>query len=166
MGGEFGQWREWSEARALDWELLNQDEKHKRLQDLVCDLNAFYRAHPAMHEEDASWEGFTWLDFRDSQNSVIAFARHTAGKNEVITVVCNFTPVVRHDYRIPVLQPGTYCEVLNTNSEKYGGSGVGNEEPLASSPTPWHGQPHSISLTLPPLAVVYLRHEETDDEIG
>jgi 1,4-alpha-glucan branching enzyme len=160
MGSEFGQWREWSEERALDWDLLEQDEKHGKLQGLVRDLNEFYGTRPALHSQDFSWDGFTWLDFRDSQNSVLAFARHTADQEEVITVVCNFTPVVRHDYRVPVLKPGTYQELLNTDEEKYGGSGVKNEEALLSSPTPWQGHAHSITLTLPPLAAVFLERSE------
>jgi 1,4-alpha-glucan branching enzyme len=164
MGGEFGQWREWSEARALDWELLADESRHKGLQMLVQDLNRFYGEHPAMHSADGSWEGFTWLDFRDSKNSVVAFARHTPDHSEVISVVCNFTPVVRHDYRIPVLQPGTYHELLNTDAAVYGGSDVRNTEPLTSSPTPWQGHPYSISLTLPPLAVVYLGFESKKEE--
>ena len=164
MGGEFGQWREWSEARELDWELITDGSRHKGLQILVQDLNRFYREHPAMHSADGSWEGFTWLDFQDSQNSVIAFARHTPDRSEVVSVVCNFTPVVRHDYHIPVLQPGTYRELLNTDAVAYGGSDVRNTEPLPSSPTPWQGHPYSISLTLPPLAVLYLGVESKEED--
>lgn len=159
MGGEFGQWREWSESRALDWELIFQDERHKGLQDLIRDLNHFYARHPALHQADFTWEGFTWLDFRDSQNSIIAFARHTPDHKEVITVVCNFTPVVRHDYRIPVLEAGTYYELFNSDDQKYGGSGVRNSGGLVSAPTPWQGHAHSIALTVPPLAVVYLSQQ-------
>ncbi|MDX1687249.1 MAG: 1,4-alpha-glucan branching protein GlgB [Candidatus Promineifilaceae bacterium] len=164
MGGEFGQWREWSEARSLDWELLNQDPKHKGLQDLVRDLNDFHRERPAMHRADASFDGFTWLDFRDAEASVIAFARHTSDRSDVVNVVCNFTPVVRRDYRIPSLVSGVYQEVLNSDYEKYGGSGVQNDDRLQTSDEPWQGHPHSLQLTLPPLAVIYLhlkREQET-----
>lgn len=160
MGGEFGQWREWSEDRALDWELLDQDEKHRGLQELVRDLNALYRARPAFFSRDFSWEGFTWLDFRDSRNSVIAFARHAPDDDDAIVTVCNFTPVVRHDYRIPVTAHARFREILNTDASKYGGSGVVNEYAIESSPTVWQGHAHSVSLTLPPLAVVILAPEE------
>ncbi|MDX1662758.1 MAG: 1,4-alpha-glucan branching protein GlgB [Candidatus Promineifilaceae bacterium] len=160
MGGEFGQWREWSEARALDWELLDQDPKHRGLQMLVEDLNHFVARHPPMYSADFSWEGFTWLDFRDADRSILAFARHTPEQDAIITVACNFTPVVRHDYRIPVLRPGTYQERLNTDGVKYGGSGVSNEGPLVSDPNPWQGQPYSLQLTLPPLAVLFLEWQQ------
>lgn len=156
MGGEFGQWREWSEDRALDWEVLDQDPRHRGLQRLIGHLNALYATHPALHREDFSWKGFTWLNFRDSQNSVLAFARHTEEMGSSIVAVCNFTPVVRHDYRIPVLEKATYKEILNTDGEEYGGSGIANNAPIESSPTPWQGHEHSVSLTLPPLAVVFL----------
>ncbi len=157
MGAEFGQWREWSEARALDWELLEQDERHAGLQRLVRALNDLYRSEPALHRADFSWEGFSWLDFRDADASVLAFARHTPQRDEVISVVCNFTPVVRHDYRVPVLQPGAYRLILNTDAEEYGGSGVSSGETLAADANGWQGQPYALSLTLPPLAVVYYK---------
>jgi 1,4-alpha-glucan branching enzyme len=160
MGGEIGQWREWSEDRALDWEILNQDEKHALLRDLVRDLNRFYQAHPALYERDFTWDGFSWLDFRDSQNSVIAFSRLSSDQSDAVSVVCNFTPVVRHDYRIPVLSDGTYVEVMNTDDAKYGGSGVTNSNGMTTSTAGWQGHQYSIALTLPPLAVVYLQRTE------
>ncbi|MFW6069034.1 MAG: alpha amylase C-terminal domain-containing protein, partial [Chloroflexota bacterium] len=156
MGGEIGQWREWSEARALDWEVLDQDPRHRGLQRLIGHLNALYVTNPSLHSEDFSWDGFTWLDFRDSRNSVLAFIRHTENLDDSVVIVCNFTPVVRHDYRVPVLQQSTFKEILNTDGEEYGGSGVANSGFIESSPTPWQGHEHSISLTLPPLAVVFL----------
>lgn len=157
MGSEFGQWREWSETRSLDWFLLEQNEFHRGLQNLVRDLNQFYVNNPAMYINDDSWDGFSWLDFSDREYSVLAYARHPKDKEEMVVVVCNFTPVVRHNYRIPVLQHGVYEELLNSDDKKYGGSGVMNGEPMISSPTSWRGQPFSISLTLPPLAVLYLK---------
>jgi 1,4-alpha-glucan branching enzyme len=159
MGGEFGQWREWSEARALDWELLQQDDKHQGLQELVRELNQVYHRQPSLYRADFSWEGFSWLDFRDSQNSVIAFARHTPDKEKTITVVCNFTPVVRHNYRIPILAPGPYHELLNTDDGRFGGSGVSSGSDLHATDEPWQGHTYSLALTLPPLAVVYLTRE-------
>jgi 1,4-alpha-glucan branching enzyme len=166
MGGEFGQWREWSEARALDWELLEQDERHAGLQRLVRELNALYKREVAFCGSDFTWDGFSWLDFQDADASVLAFARHTPERDELVNVVCNFTPVVRQDYRIPVLEPGTYREIFNSDAEVYGGSGVSSGETVASDPNPWHGQANSISLTLPPLAVVYLKHVPADASRG
>jgi 1,4-alpha-glucan branching enzyme len=95
---------------------------------------------------------------------VLAFARHTPDRQEVVSVVCNFTPVVRHDYRIPVLQPGTYREILNTDAEVYGGSGVSSGETLVAGANPWQGQPYSLALTLPPLAVVYYKWQSAEGD--
>ncbi|MEJ2747416.1 MAG: 1,4-alpha-glucan branching protein GlgB [Anaerolineae bacterium] len=157
MGGEFGQWREWSEARSLDWHLLHEDEKHRGLQRFVSDLNGFYQHTNSLYEEDNSWEGFTWLDFRDSQRSLLAFIRHTADKREHVIVACNFTPMPRPNYRLGVPEAGVYEEVLNSDTAVYGGSNVVNDHPLPTEPTPWQDQPHSIYVTLPPLGVIYLK---------
>lgn len=160
MGCEFGQWREWSEKRALDWDLLEgEEEKHQALQRLVRDLNGFYCGNSAMYGLDYDPAGFTWLDFRDIERSVIAYARHSPGREQTITVICNFTPVVRENYKVPVLEAGTYKEVLNTDSEIYGGSDVANDEVEAvATPAGEHG--YEIRLTLPPLAVIYLKKIE------
>lgn len=157
MGGEFGQWREWSEANSLDWHLLSQDQKHRGLQELVRDLNHLYLDEPALYEADYSWDGFSWLDLHDAQRSVLAYARHAPRTGESVFVVCNFTPVVRHDYRLGVSQPGQYIELLNSDAIKYGGSGVVHAGELTSEERGWHNLPHSIVLTLPPLAVVVLK---------
>ena len=158
MGAEFGQWREWSEDRSLDWHLLEGDVRHAGLQQLVRDLNQLYQAEPALHVDDYSWDGFSWLDLHDSQRSILAYARHDAARDETLLVVCNFTPIVRHGYRLGVPEPGTYGELLSTDAAVYGGSGVVNE-PLNSSPTPWHDHPQSVVLTLPPLGAVYLKKQ-------
>lgn len=157
MGGEFGQWREWSEARALDWELLDQDQRHRQLQRLVADLNTLYKTETALHIEDNNWEGFTWLEFRDWERSILAYARHTPDREEQIAVVCNFTPVVRHDYPVPVLRAGFYEELLNTDDERYGGSGIVNSQPRQATATSLPDKPYVLTVTLPPLAVVYLK---------
>jgi 1,4-alpha-glucan branching enzyme len=158
MGGEFGQWREWSEARSLDWNLLEGDGVfHSGLKRFVQDLNSHYRDNRALYEQDDSWEGFTWLDFRNYQQSVLAFARHSTNYNDSIVIVCNFTPVVRHGYRIGVPAAGNYKEILNSDSAIYGGSNVINDQTLQSTPTPWQEQAQSIQMTLPPLGVVYLK---------
>jgi 1,4-alpha-glucan branching enzyme len=159
MGGEFGQWREWSEARSLDWHLLDEDEKHPGLQSLMRDLNLFYQNNPAFYEEDNSWEGFSWLDFRDSQRSLLSFVRQTADKRDHVIVACNFTPVPRHNYRLGAPEAGAYVEVLNSDTAVYGGSNLVNDQPLITEPAPWQDQPHSIYVTLPPLGVVYLKKD-------
>ncbi len=159
MGSEFGQWREWSEERSLDWHLLEQDEKHKGLQLLMTELNHLYRTETALHEQDSSWEGFQWIDFRDGQRSILAFARMSPSSGEQVLVACNFTPVVRHDYRLGVPEPGTYGEILNSDARKYGGAGIVNSEPMVSEEVAWQEQPYSIQMTLPPLGVVYLKRQ-------
>ncbi|NCF65053.1 MAG: 1,4-alpha-glucan branching protein GlgB [Chloroflexi bacterium] len=161
MGSEFGQWREWNEAQSLDWHLIEQDDRHRGLQDLVRDLNQLYTSEPALYEIDYSWEGFFWVDLHDSQNSVLAYGRRTATDGDTILIVCNFTPVVRPGYRLGVPQEGTYVEILNTDAAEYGGSNVVNTT-RETSPTRWHDQPHSIQITLPPLGAVYwkLQSEE------
>jgi 1,4-alpha-glucan branching enzyme len=162
MGGEFGQWREWSEARSLDWHLLENHAEHQGLHSLVIALNKLYQQERAFYEDDNSWEGFDWLDLNDWQRSILSFVRHgkpdaETGAKESILVACNFTPVVRHNYRLGVPTEGSYREILNSDAAEYGGGNLVNTEPLASSPTPWHNQPHSIEFTLPPLAAVYLK---------
>ena len=163
MGSEFGQWREWSEARGLDWHLLD-DEKHRALQRFVADLNHFYQDQNSLYEECFSWQGFAWLDFLDSQRSILSFARVAPDSGEKLLVACNFTPVVRHNYRLGVPDEGSYYELLNSDAERYGGSNVINEGPLASTPNPWHSQPYSIELTLPPLAAVFLKREGESEQ--
>ncbi|GAB4274648.1 MAG: 1,4-alpha-glucan branching protein GlgB [Candidatus Promineifilaceae bacterium] len=159
MGGEFGQWQEWSEARSLDWYLLDQDEKHKGLQQFMRELNHLYQQESALFADDNSWDGFTWLDFRDHQRSLLAFARHNPQTGDMLIAACNFTPVVRHDYRLGVPKAGTYHEVLNSDANRFGGSNVINENPMESTPTPWHDQAQSVVLTLPPLGVTFLKFQ-------
>ncbi len=157
MGGEIGQWTEWSEAKSLDWFLLDDDQRHRGLQDLVRRLNHLYAQESALHEIEYSWDGFSWLDLHDSQNSTLAFARLDRDGSAIL-VVCNFTPVVRYGYRLGVPEDGVYEEILNTDDELFGGSGVVNMA-QESQPTPWHDQPNSIVLTLPPLAAVYWKRK-------
>jgi len=159
MGGEFGQWAEWTEERSLDWHLLDQNGMHKQLLAYVRDLNHLYKNEPSFYVDDNSWEGFTWIDLHDSQRSVLVFSRNVPGTSEQIAVVCNFTPIVRYDYRLGVGLEGAYEEILNSDEFAYGGSGVTNPNPLETSPTPWHDRPFSISLTLPPLGVVYIKQK-------
>jgi 1,4-alpha-glucan branching enzyme len=160
MGGEFGQWSEWSEARSLDWHLLDESQQHRGLQDFVRTLNHLYLKEATLYEDDNSWDGFTWLDLHDAQRSILAFARRAPRNGESLYVACNFTPVVRPAYRLGVSKPGQYSEVLNSDDSRFGGSGVTLDGSVASSPTPWHDQPHSLEFTLPPLAVVFLKSLE------
>ncbi|HWR56829.1 MAG TPA: 1,4-alpha-glucan branching protein GlgB [Negativicutes bacterium] len=164
MGGEFGQFREWNEARELDWPLLDF-AMHAALKRYIRELNLFYRQNPAFWEADDNWRGFSWIDCHDYGQSVISFLR-IAGAGEFVVVVSNFTPVVRENYRIGVPQPGRYREVFNSDALAYGGSGVANPV-LAADELAWHNQPCSLSMTLPPLATVYIKCEiRRDDEEG
>ena len=156
MGGEFGQWNEWNEREALQWELLDWPS-HQGLQRYVKALNDLYRNEPALHEVDDSWEGFQWLEFRDNENSTLSFLRRAKDPGNELLVACNFTPVPRYNYRIGVPKAGYYPEILNSDAAEFWGSNVGNLGGVNSEDGGWGGQPHSISLTLPPLAVVIFR---------
>ncbi|MFN2138460.1 MAG: 1,4-alpha-glucan branching protein GlgB [Candidatus Promineifilaceae bacterium] len=156
MGGEFGQWQEWSEARSLDWNLLDGDSRHGALKALVRRLNTLYQSEPSLYAEDYSWEGFEWIDLHDSKSSILAYARKD-GSGNCITVVLNFTPVVRNGYRLGVPKEGHYEELLNTDAAEYGGSDIVNGLEQ-SQPTPWQAQPYSIEIDLPPLAAIYWKH--------
>jgi 1,4-alpha-glucan branching enzyme len=153
MGSEFAQDREWNYQTSLDWHLLD-DPLHKGAQVLVRDLNRLYRGTPDLHEKDCEPEGFEWIDAADNEQSVLSFLRKGSDPDTVTIVVCNFTPVVRDSYRIGVPLAGDYREVLNTDREAYGGSGVSSGQVVPAEPTPWHGRPHSLDLRLPPLGVV------------
>ncbi len=158
MGQEIAQRLEWSEAGSMDWHLLQHDS-HRGIQHLVADLNRLYAAEPALHEVDFEWHGFEWLDANDADNSVLSFLRRGKNPGDFLVVVVNATPVVREGYLIGVPQPGFYAEILNTDSTQYGGSNVGNLGGLSANPVPHMNQPFSLSLTLPPLAAVYLKHQ-------
>jgi len=156
MGGEFGQWWEWNHDESLQWHLL-QYGPHQGLHRFVRDLNGLYRAESALHEVDFDWTGFQWVDFMDAEQSVIAFLRKAKDPSEMVLCVCNFTPVPRHGYRIGVPKSGPYRELLNSDAGVYGGSNLGNLGTVRSDPISHHGLPHSLSLTLPPLAVLFLK---------
>ncbi len=158
MGGEFGQWWEWNHDDSLQWHLCEQ-EPHLGLQRYTRELNRLYTSEPALHEVDFDWTGFQWIDINDSENSVIAFLRKARNQDNAIVCVCNFTPVPRSHYRIGVPALGRYREVLNSDSAIYGGSNQGNEGGVMAEPTACHGFANSISLTLPPLSVLFLKTE-------
>lgn len=152
MGGEFGQEREWNHDASLDWHLLS-DPLHSGVKDLLRDLNRLYRDTPALHERDCDPAGFSWIDCNDSEQSVLSFMRFGADGRGLV-VVCNFTPVVRHAYRLGVPRDGHYHEVLNTDSAFFGGGDVGNAGGAVTANDAMHGHPHSLTLTLPPLATM------------
>ncbi|MEZ5818753.1 MAG: 1,4-alpha-glucan branching protein GlgB [Hyphomicrobiaceae bacterium] len=156
MGGEFGQEREWSHDRPLDWHLLAQAD-HRGVQSLVRDLNALYRTSPSLYDLDCDAEGFEWAVADDADQSVLAFWRKSRGSAPPALVVCNFTPLARHGYRIGVSVDARWREVLNTDAEIYGGTNIGNRTAAAAERVPSHGRPFSIVLTLPPLATIVLQ---------
>ncbi|OFW20818.1 MAG: 1,4-alpha-glucan branching enzyme [Acidobacteria bacterium RIFCSPLOWO2_02_FULL_65_29] len=156
MGGEFAQWREWNHDRSLDWHLLD-DPAHAGIRRYVQALNSVYQGEPALHECDAEPSGFRWIDCHDSENSVISFLRAGRGGREPVALVFNFTPVARHDYRIGVPDEGFYAELLNSDSELFGGANVGNGGGVPSDLVASHGFDHSIRLTLPPLGCLMLK---------
>jgi 1,4-alpha-glucan branching enzyme len=156
MGGEFGQWNEWDHDTGLDWHLLDW-EPHCGVQRLVADLNRLYATQPALHEVDFDWRGFEWLDCHDADASVLSFLRRAKDPGDFVVVVCNFTPVLRHNYRIGVPELGFYREVLNTDADTYGGGNIGNLGGLQAEPVAHLGRPYSLRLTLPPLAAIVLK---------
>jgi 1,4-alpha-glucan branching enzyme len=153
MGCEFGQGTEWNFNHALDWYVLDYPQ-HQGVKTLVKDLNKLYSKHPALFQYDFEHQGFEWVDCHDVRQSVICYRRKS--KNEDLIVVLNFTPVLRECYRIGVPEEGTYTEIFNSDSVYYGGSNVGNGVAL-SEPVAWMNLPHSVSLTLPPLAAIVLK---------
>ena len=155
MGGEFAQVREWQYQESLEWHVL-QFPYHQGIQQWVRDLNRFYKSEPALYELDFEQAGYEWIDFSDWENSVQSFIRRGRGGG-VVLVVCNFTPVPRYEYRIGVPDAGFWKECLNSDAKEYGGSGLGNFGGVEADAAPFHGKPFSLSLTLPPLSVLYFR---------
>jgi 1,4-alpha-glucan branching enzyme len=156
MGLDFGQGDEWTETKSIDWHLLEYAYQ-SGLQRCVADLHRVYRSNRALYEVDFEPTGFQWLESHDNENSVFAFLRRGRAANEMLAVVCNFTPVPREKYRVGVPTGGLWQEILNTDSSLYAGGNIGNGGEVWAADEPWSGQPHSISLTIPPLGAVYLR---------
>ncbi len=163
MGGEFAQEREWTHEESLDWPLLGEP-RHAGMLQWVRDLNALYREEPALHELDFEPAGFEWIDANDSEQSTVSFLRRGRNTADVIAVVCNFTPVPRHDFHLGVPHGGWWREMLNSDGEMYGGSGMGNRGGAAAEPAPAHDRPYSLRLTLPPLAALYLKSSGRNGE--
>lgn len=160
MGDEFGQWNEWYHEKSLDWHLTSSPF-HAMLLKYVQDLNSFCKNHPAFYELDFSEQGFEWVDTHDWEQSIISFMRKSKKSKEIILAICNFTPVPRFNYRIGIPKEGYWKELFNSDAQYYGGSGIGNSGGMHSEGIPSHGKPHSLSLTLPPLAVLYFIFTDT-----
>ena len=154
MGCEFGQGDEWNGSDVLHWYVLDFPY-HQGIHRLVRDLNALYTGCPALHRVDFEWQGFDWIDCHDAQNSVLIFLRKDGDR--FVVVALNFTPVPREGYRIGVPEAGRYRELFNSDSADYAGSGMGNAAGLLETEeVPWMNRPHSLTVTLPPLAGIVL----------
>jgi len=156
MGNEIGQRSEWAHDGSIDWNTLGS-HWHESLQRWVEDMNRTYRQSPALFQMDFAKDGFEWVDASDSEQNVISFLRKGRNPSDAILVVCNFTPVPRYNYAVGVPSGGRWLEVLNSDATLYGGSGQGNMGGAEAAPVPAHGRMHSLSLTLPPLSVLYFR---------
>jgi 1,4-alpha-glucan branching enzyme len=158
MGGEFGQWREWTETQSLDWHLLEYDN-HKKLQFYFKTLNTIYKENPALYEIDFVHTGFEWVNCNDWESSIVSFLRKTNNKEDSILIVANFTPVPRYGYRVGVPKHCNWNEIFNSDSQEYGGSGIGNLGGFWSDDISWDNQPFSLNLTIPPLSLMMFRME-------
>ncbi len=159
MGGEFAQYQEWYHEEALHWDLL-ANQPNQGIQLWLTELNKLYTDSPALYQGDFSPWGFEWVDYFDQEKSIIAYLRKDKKKANIFLIVCNFTPVPRHNYCLGVPEPGFWEEVLNSDAHIYWGSGQGNFGGLHSRPEPIHGQSHSLPLTLPPLGIIIFRFNQ------
>ena len=154
MGGEFGQFIEWKYDDSLDWHLAENYPMHTKMLEFSKELNKFYCNNKALWQEDFDWRGFCWIDCNDNERSVISFVRYAEDRHDFIITVCNFTPEVRHGYRIGVPNEGIYTEVFNSDATRFGGSNVLNEGEFKSEEVFWHNMNQSIQITLPPLSTI------------
>jgi 1,4-alpha-glucan branching enzyme len=159
MGGEFGQRAEWNANAGLDWHLLGQGPYHEGLQRFIEDLNRLYLAQPGLWESDYEPGGFYWIDCSDHHNSVLSFARQNQDRTSELVVIMNLTPVPRTDYRVGLPRPGGWCEVLNSDSSRYGGGNLGNWGSVTAEDYNLHNQAYSARFTLPPLSIVVFQPE-------
>ena len=158
MGCEFAQPAEWNHDAQLDWDAA-QKPLHKGIQNLVRDLNNLYRNTSALHVKDCTHDGFEWINCNDAENSTLSFVRHGNAGDPPVVVVCNFTPIERTHFKIGVPETGHWSEVLNSDAENYGGENRGNLGGVNADDAGWHGQKASISITLPPLSVLFFQHK-------
>jgi 1,4-alpha-glucan branching enzyme len=159
MGGEFGQRREWAHESSLEWHVLGMDERHEGVQRWVADLNRTLAREPALHARDFTPDGFRWVQRGDWEQSVLSFLREGGEGVPPLLVVCNFTPVPRHNYRTGAPRGGYWRELLNSDAPVYGGGGAGNHGGAEAIPTPYEQYSHSLSITLPPLAALFFKPE-------
>lgn len=156
MGAEFGQYREWNFEGSLDWHLL-QYGYHSGVKKCITDLNALYKSNPALYEKQFTAEGFSWINYSDHQNAVLSYLRIGENEKESLVIVCNFTPVIREDYRIGLPQKGKLKEIFNSDALDYGGSGVLNPKPIKIEAVPYNHREYSAAVTLPPLGVTVFK---------
>jgi 1,4-alpha-glucan branching enzyme len=156
MGGDIAQYAEWNFEESIDWYLL-EDPYHAKLQKMLSDLNLLYRNERALYQHDENHAGFEWIDNGDYQHNCISFMRKSDGPDETVYVVCNFADETWKTYTIGLPYEGEYVEIFNSQSSEYQGWNIGNPEPLTASKEPMHGREYSITLTLPPLGVIYLK---------
>jgi 1,4-alpha-glucan branching enzyme len=157
QGDEFAQLEEWQHDKSLDWHLREKPE-HEGVRKMVADLNSLYSREPALHQGDCRENGFSWVDANDAHNSVLSFLR-LAEDGGAVLIIANLTPVPRQNYRVGASRGGFWHEIFNSDEKNYGGSGMGNSGLVEAKAFPFHGRTHSLELTLPPLAVLYLRSE-------
>jgi 1,4-alpha-glucan branching enzyme len=160
MGGEFGQRREWQHEESLQWHVLDYPQ-HGGVRRWMGDLNRLYRSEPALHELDFTTDGFEWIDCDDWETSVLSFLRKDKHGSGLILVLCNFTPIPRANYVVGVPRAGYWRELLNSDATIYGGSGTGNFGGIEAAPVGAHGRYHSLTVTLPPLSIVFFKCEES-----
>ena len=157
MGNEIAQWAEWNHDGSVDWSLLEQ-RPHAEIRLLVGDLNRLYRSEGALHNMETKPATFEWIDATDADRNIISFLRNGASQDEKLLVICNFSPVPRDSYRVGAPLKGFWKEILNTDAKQYGGSGWGNFGGVSTVPFALHGRDYSLTVNVPPLAVVYLRY--------
>jgi 1,4-alpha-glucan branching enzyme len=158
MGGEIGQWAEWAHDSSLEWNLLDYP-LHAGLQKWVRELNHFYRNEPALFERDCDPAGFEWIDCGDADSSIVSLIRKGKSTDSIILAICNFTPVPRSGYRVGAPAGGFWREALNSDAGDYGGGNMGNLGGVEAAPIALHGRPYSLTLTLPPLSVLFFKHQ-------
>jgi len=158
MGSEIGQTAEWNSEGQVEWWLLDY-EVHRRFQVFCAALNELYRSEPALYEVDFQGWGFEWIDFHDSENSIISFVRRAKERENYLVFICNFTPQPHFNYQVGFPEAVVHREIFNSDADIYGGSNMGNGGQVNVQPTPSHGRPASAKLVIPPLGVLVLKPE-------
>jgi 1,4-alpha-glucan branching enzyme len=156
MGSEFGQSAEWNFEQSLDWHLL-EFGYHKGIKETITSLNALYKKYPALYEKQFSADGFEWINYSDSENSVLAYIRKGNNPKDDLVVVCNFTPVVRDNYRIGIPRKSKLTEIFNSDDSNFSGSGVTNSKSIKTDDIAWNGKDFSAAMTLPPLGILVFK---------